>query len=521
MKKKSGTPTAYRAIIRDLKSGRDGNEIEKRLKKLPDPYYISLGLMELADLSGKQDIRAAEGSLSFAARVDRDWRRAELLGMLCKKMKGWPEGKDRDAIGRQISSLMEEIPQGETLSEAIKGCARFLCTSGLSRLFTMAADNSSKDAKYVVKTALDEGAKSEELAELIRGRESREQRAELLGYLHMQSARHGLSERYLEEALKNAAGLHGEERTALFRYLIKQAESISELEIILENRNGMTPLETTRILGAVAGRADRIGDKNRALKWFAEMERALPSIEDEMERAAVSINLAEGMGRLGDKEKAGKILKEIERYAESKPGIARKLCKTMRKLGLETDVCREARAEIREERQKSGISLALFNTYEGGGNSTHLRTIARAAPLCMAYGLDLILVDFPYKDMEKTVEKTIKETNIGKGGKYLRRMLKEERIRLMGHDELLTSGICVATTSHPNAEKTVGMGEVLKIADKRRIHIVMGLGKHGLPSEFLKAAPYHLELTGRNIPLETCTVMGIIAEQVRNSREKP
>ena len=43
----------------------------------------------------------------------------------------------------------------------------------------------------------------------------------------------------------------------------------------------------------------------------------------------------------------------------------------------------------------------------------------------------------------------------------------------------------------------------------------MGLGRKGLPASFLKAAPAHLELTGRNVHLETATAMGVIAERMR------
>ena len=48
-----------------------------------------------------------------------------------------------------------------------------------------------------------------------------------------------------------------------------------------------------------------------------------------------------------------------------------------------------------------------------------------------------------------------------------------------------------------------------------RVVVLMGLGRKGLPASFLKAAPAHLELTGRNVSLETATAMGVIAERMR------
>ena len=50
---------------------------------------------------------------------------------------------------------------------------------------------------------------------------------------------------------------------------------------------------------------------------------------------------------------------------------------------------------------------------------THYRAIARAAPLCYAYDLDLALVGFPTEDLDLIVKETITETNIGRGGKLL------------------------------------------------------------------------------------------------------
>jgi hypothetical protein len=44
----------------------------------------------------------------------------------------------------------------------------------------------------------------------------------------------------------------------------------------------------------------------------------------------------------------------------------------------------------------------------------------------------------------------------------------------------------------------------------------MGLGKKGLPSSLLNKTSYHLELTGQNVSLETCTAMGIIAMKMHD-----
>ena len=173
-------------------------------------------------------------------------------------------------------------------------------------------------------------------------------------------------------------------------------------------------------------------------------------------------------------------------------------------------------------------SLGLYNVYDGGLGQAHLRAVARAAPLCYGYGLVMVLIDFPTGNVEELVERVIRETNIGKGGRYLREMAKGGRVILAGAGELLAGSngpandtgevrIIVATTSHPDTGKVTELSEIQERlgTDGSSLCLVMGLGKKGIPDYFLKGARYHLELTGKNVPLETCTVMGILAERLR------
>ena len=45
----------------------------------------------------------------------------------------------------------------------------------------------------------------------------------------------------------------------------------------------------------------------------------------------------------------------------------------------------------------------------------------------------------------------------------------------------------------------------------KRVCLIMGLGRKGLPRSLLDKVPYHLEITGSGVPLETATAMGILA----------
>ena len=53
-----------------------------------------------------------------------------------------------------------------------------------------------------------------------------------------------------------------------------------------------------------------------------------------------------------------------------------------------------------------------------------------------------------------------------------------------------------------------------KLHPKKRVCIIMGLGKRGLPQSLLDSVDYHLELTGSGVALETATAMGVIAAQM-------
>ena len=159
---------------------------------------------------------------------------------------------------------------------------------------------------------------------------------------------------------------------------------------------------------------------------------------------------------------------------------------------------------------------------------THYRAIARAAPLCYAYDLDLALVGFPADDLDLIVKETIAETNVGRGGKLLEVLHSEGRLHLVPATakEPPTSwndlGFHIATTSHPDPRKRVYLTEDGVQPGERtgflpfcgRLCLVMGLGRKGLPPSLLRSVDYHLELTGKNVPLETATVMGIIAERL-------
>ncbi|NOZ58833.1 MAG: DUF531 domain-containing protein [Euryarchaeota archaeon] len=162
------------------------------------------------------------------------------------------------------------------------------------------------------------------------------------------------------------------------------------------------------------------------------------------------------------------------------------------------------------------FTLGLYNTYRGSLKTAHIRAVARAAPLCHAYGMGLALFGFPARSASEVVERVSTESRICGGGAYLRLLRREGRLHLLPapeEDFLPEVGVLAATTSSPREGKRATLEELVE--HPGRVCLVMGLGRRGLPRSFLEAAGVHIELTGYGIPLETCTAMGVICERLR------
>ncbi len=161
------------------------------------------------------------------------------------------------------------------------------------------------------------------------------------------------------------------------------------------------------------------------------------------------------------------------------------------------------------------ITLCLVNTYDKLKlHEIHLRSIARAAPLCHAYGFHLALMDFPFWRSEREMAEEVAEyTTIGEHGKYVLELLEAGRIHLV---ETIPAhfGEAIATTSKPDEKKRIGLKDVAELLSRRSAVFLIGLGRRGLPKEALRRARYHFDVTEKGISLETCSAMGAIATAV-------
>ena len=161
------------------------------------------------------------------------------------------------------------------------------------------------------------------------------------------------------------------------------------------------------------------------------------------------------------------------------------------------------------------IVLCLVNTYDKLKlHEIHLRTIARAAPLCYAYDLHLALMDFSFwKNEEEMVKQVADYTTIGEHGRYAIELLKAGKIHLI--DKIPAHfGEVIATTSKPDEKKRISFEDLKDLIKRRSATFLMGLGRRGLPKDIMKKAKYHYDVTEKGISLETCSAMGAIATAI-------
>lgn len=166
------------------------------------------------------------------------------------------------------------------------------------------------------------------------------------------------------------------------------------------------------------------------------------------------------------------------------------------------------------------LTLGIVNTYDKIKIiDAHYRTIARAAPICYAFGFNLALYDFPFKmNEDELVDYVTDKTTIGNSGKYLN-MLHEKKhffmFDLTKKGFQAQFGTAVLTTCKPEKKRIVTPEEVaVGIIKNSSYLILIGLGRKGLPKEMFEHVPLHLDITSAGISLETCTAIGCIPSYI-------
>jgi hypothetical protein len=160
--------------------------------------------------------------------------------------------------------------------------------------------------------------------------------------------------------------------------------------------------------------------------------------------------------------------------------------------------------------------LGLYNTYDKKLGPPHIRAIARAAPLCWAYNIDLALFNFPINNLKELVDRVIKDTSVGHGGAYLEQLYKNKRLNIYRSLKNKNWDNLIATTSNPDPNKMINPDNLSNIHGEKCF--ILGVGKVGLPKDILDCSKHHLEFTGTGVSLETCSAMGVLAHILHSQK---
>ncbi len=532
--KASHEPSYSRSLVRIAKravnEGLDLGLIIEAARGMKDPYYIASTLSGVGKLTG--DASLFKDAIGIASTVEPQWRRAEIAGRMIKDMvKGG--ARDLDAAIPVVLGLTETEPRREAVKDLIKGMTR-TGSLRMTRLLDSASD--PREMVMIVKSSVSGTIKHEggdlsgieagilEVGDpMVRGKS--------LAYLGSKVYREVPSRGrdLIESALDGITEIEPvEDRLDLLRDVADKLLSIHSKEL----RKGKIPPEgSAAIIKTLCGKAkvlDGIHDRasyhgylaGRMSKYgidgypvlFEEALAMADGIEEPDIRDRVRRNIAKGMDRSGIElpDDLSSLLKREVEEGEVQ-------CRTTPEPG------RTIERDVGDDHVSVGRPrpvLGLYNTYERKLAPAHVRAVARAAPLCIAFDLDLALIGFPFGSNEEVVRRVSADTNVGKGGEYLGQLADQDRLSLYEDINVMGDHTLIATTSHPDGKKLLRIskdaGIPADVVPSGAVYL-LGVGKAGLPGSVLARADKHLEFTGKNIPLETGTAMGVLANILKGN----
>lgn len=547
---KKHDPSFYRGLIREQKSnkGRHPTQLLKEARKIKDPYYASLALFRLSDdprLPISEGKFVAREALRLADEETRPWRRAELFGKLAKYAKTWNiefSEEDSHYFLDEILSKLQVFPKGKGLSQNLNEISKHIGCSRLPLLLQIAVENNEfvlDDSKTIIRqwaTTCSKKIAPEQLYTILFNINDSFLQSKLMGYLYLQCVKKEIEYRKaFDAAISKGQQAKTEEKTEALRYLsrhIRLHDDFLKLKKVIISLNN--PIHRVQLLTTLAGNADKKGFNIFSINTFTEALDESKNIHNEKDQVKEQIKIATGFLKIGKKQLAKDILIKTHKLT-SDESIKRSIEKTMKKYDLSLEYIQPIKTtsstiekNVSHLPNSFGHTLGLYDTYEGSIKPIHIRTLARAAPLCAAYGLDLALIGFPIHSLNDFITKAKKDTTIGKSGSYLQYLHKQHRIHhypcsKQKMPKLPEDKIAVATTAHPDEDKSINITDIFKSFNKdseNKIIVIMGLGRKGLPPSILEQIEYHMELTGLHVPLETCTAMGMIAMKMNEIIQK-
>lgn len=479
-----------RALVQEARTGRRPLPVLlDEARQIPDPSFACEALFQLAQHPKAETRHAAKALAQISGllpTIERSWRRAEVMAEMARRGPRFRENDHRieESLGQFQHQLCAQALglDADAFRDVLGPLSKWAPTERLPDLLrkALSGPRPADDAKVVVALGPEPG-----IVEELHRIPDPATRARLLAYAHG----HGAPDQ-LRHALSAAATVPLEAQVEVYRAIVAGLEHVADLDLVCATLPDDVEA-TARILCACAARADRLGDAGLASRLFDEADQRAAHITDEEARGAVARNIGQGRARLsgGAPEPATKPPAVADPH-EEQHAVA-------------------VEPEDPPTRGEGRPILALMDTYQGDLSDVHLRAIARAAPLCWAFDLDLGLIGFE-GDPQALARRVAKSTHIGEGGGYIERLAKAGRIRLGSAVDAVAWGTLVATTPRPDERKVSRLEQV-----SGRPVVVMGLGPSGLPKSLLDAARHHVELTGRNVSLETATAMGILAERLR------
>ncbi len=476
-------PSHRRELIRRLKAGEHPADLLDEARQIDDPGHAASALVRLSGdprIPVKKAVPMLVEARKLLRQMDRPTRMGEAWGDVLAQLGDWHPGhgnKEKAAIADGAMRAIEDMPDGSWTRDAIAALAPHVDALCRERLLRRALNNQGfeADAKEILKVAPADEAPA--LLAIIE--------AEGGAAAPRLVARLGDQKKAVDAAwaLEDLPARH-----EALRVLIWQADDAEMVEAIGRTAHGHSTFDRVSVLTMTGARLDRM-EHPRGKEHLALAYRLLPDVEESL-RAKATRKLATAMERAG---------------MPAPEDVAAPAAPTEVKEAVQQEV-----QEIPVE-PKTRSTLALVNSYSGGLGAPHVRAVARAAPLCIAFDLDLVLIDFP-GTIDDIVDMVAADSQVGEGEGYARTLLQERRLKVLP----LVSGLPeawpgrpVATTPHPDPEKNRDL-----LTLEHPVCLLVGVGRQGIPKRMLHAAQVHYELTGKGISLETATAMGILADRL-------
>lgn len=540
-------PSHYRKLIREQKSTRKRHikKLISEAKEMDDAYYICLALIRLSEdpqLSLSEASAYAIEAIKRSENIPRHWRRAEVLAKLAKHAKNWrgrPASHHQQKLLNRILQEIKALPKGKALSQNIGEISKHIGSKRISDVLTLAIQNNEyalQDSRSVIRQwamKYRDSIPAEIIYTKIKEVNDEVIQTKLFGYLYLQTIKYSIPyPKAFHTATQIAINEKTTNKTKALRYLIRHISIKKDFLYLKDILLKITdPAQQSKLLITLAAQADKNGYKTISLNLFNHAKSQCKQVSSNQLKSKIKLTIAKGLYKANQQEEAKQILQELNQQTDDYK-MQTKIEKTMEKYGFKkTNKIQRKKtipvANINPSSfpQSTTKILTLYDTYEGSLKPIHFRMVARAAPLCCAFGLDLALMGFPVQNLKLFIEKAIHETTIAKGGDFIRYLFRNNRIHLLKYTEdnlsiFHQNEILIATTEQPDEKKNVSFDQLFKKEknqSKKTFYILMGLGKKGLPASLLKKVPYHVEITGLNIPIETSTAMGIITYQIHNA----